>query len=274
MRPDLLPRPGAVHRRRLVEVPRDLLQSGEVEDEVEAERPPDGGDRERRHRPRRVAEPARRGHADLGERGVEQAQAGRVEPDPDQRHDRGRQDVRREERQAEEPPAACRPGWRAGPAGSARITSGGVVRMVNHSVCHSDDQKSALLQRLRVVAQPGGAVQARLDQAGVGEAQHQAVQGRPDDEHQVQEQERREEGRRRPALRRRPPSWRGRRDAAGRGVGLCGCLRGHWVPPGTRGRAVRAVTRCRRAARGCRASGRWPAVGSTRPPGRQRWRSR
>ena len=31
-------------------------------------------------------------------------------------------------------------------------TSGGVVRMVNQTVCHIDDQKSELLQRLDVVA--------------------------------------------------------------------------------------------------------------------------
>src|SRR6202012_2843803 len=45
--PGLLPPAGAVHGRGLVEVTRDLLQAGQVEDEVEADRPPDGDDDDR-----------------------------------------------------------------------------------------------------------------------------------------------------------------------------------------------------------------------------------
>ena len=55
--PHLLPRRRAVGGRRLVELARDLLQAGEVEHEVEADRPPDGRDDHGDHRHARLAEP-------------------------------------------------------------------------------------------------------------------------------------------------------------------------------------------------------------------------
>ena len=51
---------GAVDGGRLVELPRDVLQAGEVEDEVEADRPPDRGDGDADHGQRRGRQHRRR----------------------------------------------------------------------------------------------------------------------------------------------------------------------------------------------------------------------
>ena len=152
--PDLLPRAGAVDRRRLVEVARDLLQPGEVEHEVEAERPPDGGDA-----PATASPSSGRRASSARSKPILRERRRRAGPAP---ACRARSRSARRPRTAGRTAAknASRKNHRPRPARSASsastkasTTSGGVVRIVNHSVCHSDDQKSALLQRLGVVAE-------------------------------------------------------------------------------------------------------------------------
>src|SRR4028119_2340071 len=101
-----LPGVGAVHGRGLVEVARDVLEAGQVDHGVEAERPPYRRPDERDPGPRQRRDPGYGPDPELPEVEVHQPHV-RVEQeppeDPDNRH---AEDVRREENAAEEGPPA------------------------------------------------------------------------------------------------------------------------------------------------------------------------
>src|ERR1700753_2625484 len=101
--PGLLPAAGAVQGRGLVQVARDLLQAGQVEHEVEADRPPHGDDDDRVDGHVRVGQPARGTDPDQVEEPGQHAINRLVDEQPAQGDGRRGQNVGQEKGQPEEP---------------------------------------------------------------------------------------------------------------------------------------------------------------------------
>src|SRR5581483_9012362 len=101
-RPEGAPRSRAVDRSRLVQVLRDVLKRGKVNDEVVPGYPPGRGDDDRDHRRGRVAEPGGRRRAELLQVVIEGTHQRVEQPEPGQADGDDREGKREEEGAAQE----------------------------------------------------------------------------------------------------------------------------------------------------------------------------
>src|SRR5215203_6800773 len=188
-RADLLPLRRAVNRRRLVQLARDVLQSGEVKDEVESDRPPQGGHGDPDHGQRRAGQHGRRlGDTEQALEGVPQPTLGRVDKRPDQRDRCRRQDEGEEEGEPEESLSATDP-----------VRQNGEHEGQDHQRWHRVEreldrvpQRRPELRRgehLPVVFEADEVAEPASDQGCVVKTADEHVDDRPDQEQQVEQAE-------------------------------------------------------------------------------------
>ena len=191
----------AVDGGGLVQLARDVLQTREVQHEVEADRPPDGGDRDSDHgQVGRTEHRVRVIGAEQGLEGVPQAGGRGVDEVPDQCDRRRGQDERDEEGEPEEPLT---------PAHSVRQhrEDEGQDHQRRHGVDRELDgvpqrfPEIVAAEHLGVVGESHEVAEARRDQRGVEHARDEHVDHRPDQE---QHEEDRERGDEQPAAGRPP----------------------------------------------------------------------
>ncbi|CAM5664152.1 hypothetical protein SANTM175S_01611 [Streptomyces antimycoticus] len=187
-RPQPAPRTGAVERGRLVEVVGDRLQRGQVEQEVESHRPPQGHQPDGPHRVFLVRQPGDPVHPERLEHAVEHPPVRLEQHAPDLVDHRHRQQMRGEEGQPPQPlprhPRVHQQGHHQGDDHEGDGGQDGEPDRVAEGLPHL-----AVAERLGVVVQADEDTVTVSGQAGVGEAHPQADADRHEEEEREEHQE-------------------------------------------------------------------------------------